>query len=735
MAYAEVIVAQTNRKLDKPFYYAIPSHLQGKINLGTRVIVPFRNKYIKGVVIGFSEQVALEKIKEIKGIQEGNPFFTPQQLELARWMAEYYVCPLSVVLQSIMPSLDFNVQTREEKSVRLVKDIVKEEVLRELHRAPKQRELFLYLAENSPISLKSLNKSFKSASTLVKALAQKGYVEVVSAQDPEYLVGKKPLLTLTSEQEGALQKIIKGLNKKCFVPILLYGVTGSGKTEVYLRALETNSQNGRQAIVLLPEIALTDHMIDLFKSRLGNQVVIWHSNLTTRERRMAWEKMSLGQATIIVGARSAIFAPFSNLGLIIIDEEHENSYRQEQNPKYHAREVALKRGMIEGATVVLGSATPSLETAYRASKGEYLFVALNERVDARPMPRVEIVDLRQELHKGNFSIFSELLQSTIRDRLAAREQVILFLNRRGFNSFFICRDCGHNVRCNSCDISLTYHASAKELKCHYCGFRQKIPEVCPQCGSERIRGFGIGTERVEQEVRKLFPEARVARLDTDVAQRGHRKTVLNEFKEGNVDILVGTQMIAKGFDFHGVTLVGVISADLSLNMPDFRARERTFQLLTQVAGRAGRGEKPGEVVIQTYWPENQVILASKKQNYNEFYQHEILIRKELGYPPFSHIIRILVLGEDEEKVREGCFDFAQIIKEEVVKYRDIAVLGPAPAPISKLQNLYRWQVILKGTQVEELRQATTRSLRKIHEFTYIAGQLRWSIDVDPLGML
>jgi primosomal protein N' (replication factor Y) len=736
VAYAEVIVAQTNRRLDKPFYYAIPNHLESKISLGTRVIVPFRNRFIPGVVVGFVEKVDIEHIKEIKTIQKGKPFFTERQLELARWMADYYICPLNIVLQSIIPGIDLNVKSREEKSVQISHNFSIEQMLVELKRAPKQKELLLYLVENSPVKLKDLTGSFKNVYALVNSLVEKGFAEVVLVEPlSKPLANSQAKVTLTLAQKNALEYINDALVRKKYKPILLYGVTGSGKTEVYLRALERNKQSGRQAIVLLPEIGLTDQMLKIFSARFGHEVVTWHSNITAKEKRQAWEKMISGKASIIVGARSAIFAPFSNLGLIIIDEEHENSYYQEQNPKYHAREVGLKRGMLEGATVLLGSATPSLETSYKASTGEYGLATLNNRIKARPLPKVEIVDLRLELQKGNFSIFSELLHAKIKERLEAKEQVILFINRRGYNNFFICRDCGYNVRCKSCDISLTYHATSQELKCHYCGYRQSIPEACPKCGSARIRGFGIGTERVEQEVNKYFPTARVARLDTDMAKRDYRKEVLNKFKAGKIDILVGTQMIAKGFDFHGVTLVGVISADLSLNMPDFRARERTFQLLTQVAGRAGRGEKAGEVVIQTYWPENEVVLAAQKQDYKGFYQSEILNRKELGYPPFSHVIRILVFGEFEEKVREGCHDFVGILKEEVVKRNDVAVLGPAPAPISKLQDLYRWQVILKGSEITELRHVTTEAIKRVHELTYVAGQLRWSIDVDPLGML
>ncbi len=732
MPYAEVVVELTNRKLDRIFHYTIPGTLKQKVQLGSRVVVPFGNRTVGGVVIGFAEKAEVEVTKEIKAVQENVPPLTSELLKLARWMAEYYICPLSVVLQAILPPISQRTGSKIDQAVRLKPGLRAEEVLQQLKRAPKQAAVIKILADKPVLPVKPLLKKAAASMSNLKALQDKGYIELITLEQQKEQKLQQPY-ELTPEQGRVLVRIKEALRKGQFAAQLLFGVTGSGKTEVYLQALAINRQLGRQAIVLLPEIALTEQMVGRYRARFGEEVVAWHSDLTPKERRLAWEKISGGHVSIIVGARSAIFAPFSDLGLIILDEEHENSYRQETNPKYHAREVALKRGELNGALVLLGSATPSIESAYRASTGQFELLTLTERFESRPLPQVHVVDLREELRQGNFSIFSRTLQQKIQERLNKREQTILFLNRRGFSSFFVCRDCGHTIGCKSCAISLTYHAAARELKCHYCGYRQEVPQACPECGSRRIRGFGIGTERVEQEVRLLFPEAKVGRLDTDISnKKGYRQEILQAFKQSDLDILVGTQMIAKGLDFPGVTLVGVISADLSLNLPDFRAGERTFQLLTQVAGRAGRGSKPGEVVIQTYWPDHEVVLAAQKHDYQEFYQKEILVRKELCYPPFVHLIRVLISGKDEEKVIQGCQDFAQLVKTKNAP--EVVVLGPAPAPIQKLQDLYRWQIILKGDRLEEMRRNLGNCLQQYHQATHLAGRLHWSIDVDPLGM-
>lgn len=732
--FAEVVVELTNRRLDRTFHYAIPDSLQTQIQLGSKVLVPFGYRKVTGIVVGFVPKPEVEEVKEIIEVHGQEPVLTQELLQLAQWMAEYYLCPLSLVLQAIIPAIGETNRASKELGVALRPGLDKATLLERLKRAPKQTVVVEELLTQSPQPIKELLKKTNTTRALLKTLEEKGIVEFVELNNPPQILPPKTV-NLNSEQKKALNQIEKALRAEKFHTQLLYGVTGSGKTEVYLEALEINKNRGKEAIVLLPEIALTEHVVERYRARFGQQVVVWHSNLSVRERRASWEKILKGEASIIVGARSAIFAPFTKLGLIIIDEEHENTYRQESNPKYDAREVALKRGELNQALVLLGSATPSLESAFKASSGSYELLTLKKRFEARPLPSVEIVDLREELRQGNFSIISRLLLAKLEEKLSQGEQSILFLNRRGYNSFFVCRDCGHTIKCKYCAISLTYHVSSQDLRCHYCGYRQGIAPTCPECGSPRIKGFGIGTEKVMAEVKKFFPQARVARLDADVSNRkGYRQGLLESFRQGKIDILVGTQMIAKGLDFPGVTLVGVISADLTLNFPDFRARERTFQLLTQVAGRAGRGQIPGEVIIQTYSPENPVILAAQNHDFNNFYRQEIFLRKELNYPPFVHLLRVMVLDGDEAKVIKGSQTFAQILKGKIQESSLITLLGPAPAAISKLQNLYRWQLILKGPELSPMRKVVADSLKEYHFKDYLAGQLRWSIDIDPIGI-
>lgn len=734
LPYAEVIVQIANRKLDRVFHYSIPEELAGQIRLGSNVLVPFGNKAVEGYVIGFSDVAEVESTKAITSIKNTSTLCTEELLGLVKWMAEYYMCPLSTALKAVLPSLENVKETWREQYVVLSSEYTMAEILEQVSRAPKQVEIVAMLDGAEPVSLACFKEKGYSTAAL-KALRQKGLVKLHCGREKKDYVLQQPL-ELTAEQKKVFAPIKAALLQKEFCVQLLYGVTGSGKTEIYLQALALNKLLDKQAIVLLPEITLTEQMMNRYQARFGEEVAIWHSNLSSREKRRTWQRITAGQASIIVGARSAIFAPFTKIGLIIIDEEHETSYQQESAPKYHAREVALHRAASHQALVILGSATPSIESAYQASTGTYQLLALEQRVDAKPLPDFKIIDLRAELRQGNFSIFSRELQAKLEQCLLKKEQAILFLNRRGYNSFFICRDCGHTIKCCRCSISLTYHAASNNLKCHYCGYQQEVPLLCPRCGSKRIRGFGVGTEKVEQEINKLYPAARVARMDTDISDRkGYRQGILNSFHKGEIDILVGTQMIAKGLDFPGVTLVGVISADLTLNLPDFRARERTFQLLTQVGGRAGRGNKKGEVIVQTYWPEHEALIAARQNNYYEFYQKEIMLRNELGYPPFSHLLRVVIFGEDEDKVAQGSFDFAALVRQELQNYPFLHVLGPAPASIHKLQNYYRWQLIFKGPRMEEMRHMVTYCLKKYHEEAYLAGHLRWSTDVDPVGML
>ncbi len=555
----------------------------------------------------------------------------------------------------------------------------------------------------------------------------------VKKRGEEKSIERTPFLIPTFQQAEALKLIEKSLEKDSSTTFLLHGVTGSGKTEVYLQSIARVLQKGKQAIVLIPEISLTPQTLERFRSRFGGRIALWHSRLSRGERFQEWMRMREGKADIVVGARSAIFAPFKNLGLIVIDEEYETSYKQTESPKYHAREVALERARLSGAAVILGTATPSLESYFQARRGKYELAELTSRIDGKIMPEVEIVDMRKELTvRGNRSIFSLRLQHSMRERLEGKEQVILFLNRRGFSTFVLCRDCGQALRCPHCDVSFTYHSKTERLRCHYCNYEEEKPEVCPKCQSRQVSYFGVGTQKVESELKRLLPEARIGRMDSDTTRRkkSHGQ-ILGAFQKHGIDILVGTQMIAKGLDFPRVTLVGVISADTALNLADFRSSERTFQLLTQVAGRAGRGDIHGQVIIQTYNPEHYSIQAARLHDYPNFYGQEIKFRRELGYPPFSHLINVTLQSTDAGRVMKVAGKLGRILEGN--KEEGIDVLGPAPAPLARIKGKWRWQIILKGSRTGEMREILKESLSQLKEPA--SGRVRISLDVDPMGML
>ncbi len=496
-------------------------------------------------------------------------------------------------------------------------------------------------------------------------------------------------------------------NRKRF---LLHGVTGSGKTEVYLRAIQEVLAKGKEAIVLVPEISLTPQMTSRFKARFGPLVAVMHSALSSGEKYDEWRKIRRGEVKVVVGARSAIFAPFENIGIIILDEEHEGTYKQEDTPRYHAREVAIKRAEYYNCPVILGSATPSLESYARATKGVYTLLTLMKRAKNQALPEVAIVDMRKELKSGNRSMFSVALAEALRKRLEAGEQSILFLNRRGFSSFVLCRDCGTTVECPNCDISLTYHRANERLKCHYCGHEERVPLICPECESEHIRFFGTGTQKVEEEIANLFPEARVIRMDVDTTRRkGSHERLLRQFSEGKADILLGTQMIAKGLDFPNITLVGVLAADTTLHLADFRAAEKTFQLMTQVSGRAGRHELPGEVFIQTYSPEHYAIELAKEHHYEPFYNLEMAARRQYGYPPFYFVTLIQFTHEDVLKVADYASRAATFLQSNLSP--DTVIIGPTAAAISRVNNRYRYQCLLKYKKEPKLTETLQQLIR------------------------
>jgi len=613
--------------------------------------------------------------------------------------------------------------------------------------SPAGERILAVLAEmtrrgETPVLPEKLLTAAAASAGALKTLVDKGAVIVTqvavrraATRVPAHLTSPPTLTTGQSAAAVALAAMLRvdpqsaiRNPQSAIRTALLFGVTASGKTEVYLNAISECLDSGRSAIVLVPEIALTTQVVEIFTGRFGDAVAVLHSRLSEGERHDEWRRLQENHARIAVGARSAAFAPVENIGLIILDEEHEASYKQESLPRYHARDVAAERARLAGATVVLGSATPSVETFHAAQQGRIALLEMPDRIENRPLPRVEVVDLREEFREHK-SLFSQRLVDAMGERLGRGQQTILFLNRRGYNQFVLCRDCGYVARCPNCAVSLAFHAAWNSLKCHHCDYGRPAPTICPECKGTRIRGFGIGTERVEEEVLKVLPHARVARMDRDTTSRkGAHAGILRQFREGEADILIGTQMVAKGLDFPNVTLVGVVSADTSINMPDFRAGERTFQLLTQVAGRAGRGVHPGEVIIQTFSPDHYSVQSATHQDYRGFYAKEITFREELQYPPFRRFANIVSSDENPQTARGRAEAFAAACARTLPK--EIERIGPAPAPLSKLKSLYRWHVVLRAPADSALSDDVRRALADLSS----NERHGLTIDIDPLNM-
>jgi primosomal protein N' (replication factor Y) len=605
--------------------------------------------------------------------------------------------------------------------------------------AARQKEVIQYFLDNgvTEISRATLKHVLSTTDSPIKTLIDKGIlvekdIEVYRDPHRDKEFKKTTALPLTEEQAEAIIPILHSIETNQHKTYLLYGVTGSGKTEVYLQSIEEVLKKGKQAIVLVPEISLTPQMVNRFKGRFGSSVAVLHSGLSIGEKYDEWRKIHRKEVNVVVGARSAIFAPFDNLGIIIIDEEHESSYKQEENPRYHARDVAIYRGGYHKCPVVLGSATPTLETFARAKKGVYELLTLTKRMHEREMPTVEIIDMREELREGNRSMFSTLLFEKLQDRIQKGEQTVLFLNRRGYSTFIMCRDCGFVVTCPDCDISLTYHRAQHLVKCHYCGYEEPVVNHCPSCQSDHIRFFGTGTQKVEEEIGKLLPEARIIRMDVDTTSRkGSHEKLLSAFGEEKADILLGTQMIAKGLDFPKVTLVGVLTADTMLHLPDFRASEKTFQLLTQVSGRAGRHELPGEVVIQTYTPEHYSIELARHHSYSDFYQKEMGIRKIHQYPPFFYISLVTVSHPEITKVVSVTEKITTYLRSNLSDQS--IVLGPAASPIPRIKNRYRYQCMIKYKDEPDLKQYLKGLMD--HYQKEIQQELQITIDMNPYMMM
>jgi primosomal protein N' (replication factor Y) len=730
---AQVIVDVRVRGLNRVFDYSVPPDLAERLELGHRVLVPFGHRDVEGYVLRYPATSAVTELKPIRKLLDQKPLLTPVRLRLAEWLSEQYLCLLVQALQCwLPPGASLRASTR---AVPLYEDVYRldpalvdlQEATSLLSRAPRQLEAFRFLLAQDGSVTRHATREAGISPNAMNALVSKGLVERVrvrESRDPwRGRSWEKREHRLTAAQSAVAARLDQALmqGKGQF---LLFGVTGSGKTHVYLSAISTALKLGKSAIVLVPEISLTPQAVSIYKGWFGDRVAVLHSRLSTSERADQWRAAARGDVQVVLGARSAVFAPLANLGIIVIDEEQEGAYKQEETPRYHAREVALARVQQEGGVLLLGSATPSLETFAAASRGELELLRLPHRVHSRPLPVVSIVDMREELLAGNRLMFSRRLQMEMHACLAKQEQAILFLNRRGYASFVLCRECGVTMKCNHCDVTLTYHEPAR-LTCHYCGLVKKLPPCCPGCGSQYLRPFGAGTQRVEQEVRRLFPRARVLRMDVDTTSRkGAHEALWKAFVKGEADILVGTQMVAKGLDFPGVTLVGVISADTSLHFPDFRAAERTFQLLTQVAGRAGRGSELGRVVVQTYTPDHYGIVAAEQHDYEAFSAQEIGFRRRAQYPPFTSLVRLLVTSDQENDAA----DTARLLARTCT-CSGVTVVGPAPAPLSRLKDRFRWHILLKGEKANVL--AVARNALA----TVPDGSSHVVADVDPLSLL
>lgn len=805
----EIVEVAIGLPVFKTFHYRIPEKMKDSLQIGMRVLVPFKGRKVTGFSIDLLEQPPKgveEKLREVEDLLDEAPLIDPQMLRFCRWIADYYLYPLGEVVKTGLPP---GLHLKSELILSLTQngmesltqgglEPIKEKVFKEIGRcgkaslkkilklflgevsrsqlfswkrkgllnidaeiegkevkpkfekvvqyqggeppqpiSKKQAEILNWIKEKGEISYSELSKRFKSPSKPIQSLQAKGLLSLSRREVCRDLSVRSELKPYpkpepTSDQEAILGEILKGIRSKRFSPFLIYGVTGSGKTEIYIRAIEEVLIQGQEAIVLVPEISLTPQLLSRFIDRFGKNLALLHSGLGRGERYDQWRRIWKGEVKIAMGARSAIFAPFKNVGIIVVDEEHDPSYKQEEKLKYHARDVAVVRAKQAEATLLLGSATPSLESFYNAEKGKFRLLNLPERIGGKPLPRVEIVDVRKE-----GGLLSEKLRAALQKNIEDKKQSLLFLNRRGFANFILCPDCGLTFKCPNCSVTLTYHLRDRSLQCHYCDYRIQAPGDCPKCQGHRLQGMGIGTERLEQEIKSLFPETQVGRMDRDTtSRRRSHLQILKKLESGSIDILVGTQMIVKGHDFPNVTFVGVVSADTSLHFPDFRSSERTFQLLTQVAGRAGRGEVLGEVVIQTFNPDHYSILRAKDHDYIGFYQEEIEFRKALEYPPFSRFINFRLVGNSEKRTKGMAEEMGGIGQSLLKKGygKGIEILGPSPAPFAKMRGKFRWQMLAKGKSPQVLHQFA-QALASRMEAPLKGKGVNLDIDVDPVFIL
>jgi len=711
--YADIIIDISHENLDKTYQYGVPEEFMSSAVIGAPVEVPFGagNRKIKGYIVGLSREpkIGLDKIKPIGRVFEKDPVIESHLIYLAYWMKETFGGTMIDALKTVMPVK----RAVKSKEKRRIVQAVSDEEIRRLYLEQKKknnaaRVRFLEaLLKNKVLDYNVITEGLNISRTVLNWFEDNNIIRIESERLYRNPInrksgGKKPVI-LNEKQQYIVDQIIGDYNRGNRYTYLIHGVTGSGKTEIYMEVISKVIASGKQVIVLIPEIALTYQTVNRFYERFGERVSILNSRMSDGERYDQSLRAKNGEIDIMIGPRSALFTPFKNLGLIIIDEEHEGSYKSETTPKYHAVEVARKRAELTGAFVILGSATPSLESYQKGLSGEYKLYTLDKRAKEATLPKVHVVDLREELKQKNRSIFSRKLKELMEEKLKKNEQIMLFINRRGYSGFVSCRSCGYVIKCIHCDIALTSHIHGK-LVCHYCGYEERMPEICPACGSRYIATFGTGTQKVEELVRREFPYARVLRMDTDTTKaKGGYEEILSAFAEHKADILVGTQMIVKGHDFPLVSLVGIIAADLSLYAGDFRSGERTFQLLSQAAGRAGRDAIPGEVVIQTYHPEHYSIVAAAEGNYQKFYEQEMLFRKLMQYPPAAHILLVLMTAKDEETADKAIAEGGKVLKEFIQKRGfKSRLIGPAPASISKAKDIYRRVIYIKDGDYDVL---------------------------------
>jgi len=817
--------------LSEPFVYRIPSHLEGKIDRGFRVLVPLRRKMVTGFVVELVPTTDISRVKEIIDLLDPVPLFSGEMLKLTRWISEYYLCSWGEALRAALPSelmlkseiwvkkssgekerrsssesaerlslrqrkiLEILADGKERRLSWLSRTIGTKGIYAELYELKKKGKIEIQERVRKPgvgiryervVRLKSFDNTSESVELLkaassgmkkrspaqarclevllenqgelpwkrlvtlhkvnpssLRGLERKGLVEFISVEKIRESnwgldVPERQPVGLNEGQKEILGRIGKALGNGGYFPFLIHGVTGSGKTQVYIEAIREVLKKGKQALVLVPEISLTPQIISRFKANFGEEVGCLHSRLSPGERFDTWRRIREGKVSIVVGARSAVFSPFQKLGLIVVDEEHDPSYKQDDPaPRYNARDVAVMRAKLNDCVIILGSATPSLESYYNARKGKYILCELKERVEKQRLPKVRIVDLTDERRGGNRNLLTSLLSSLVKDRMQKGEQVLLFLNRRGFSSFVKCQDCGYIERCPHCDITLTFHRADFSLRCHYCNYRRKAPDLCPNCQGFQFIYRGAGTQRMEEELKRSFPSALMERMDLDTtSKKGAHRRLLSDFGKKKFGILLGTQMITKGLDFPDVTLVGVISADASLDLPDFRSKERTFQLLAQVAGRAGRGEREGEVIIQTYYPQEWAIKLAASHDFKEFFQKELEQRRELGYPPFAHLILVIFSDKSLKKVTTCARSFFSILEEKLSSHnpREVEILGPAPAPLPKIKNQHRWQLLIKTKDILRVT-GLIREILKEEKNAKKKKRARITVNVDPMEML